>query len=224
VSAALGVLIVGGGSAVGRATARALARSGAAVLLAGPPEAALREGAPVPAGADGRHALALLDEITEASLDALFEHALRSLPRFDALVLCQGVGPTSPLSLSETSVSEWEAGFARPLRQAFLTVQRAVDEWLVGGVGGRAVLVADAVDAAWHAPRAAYHGALAAFGRSVAKEYGRRAVRCNMVAVPAGGEGVVEVAELVTFLLSDAASFVTGESLVARGPAGIGVR
>ena len=61
--------------------------------------------------------------------------------------------------------------------------------------------------------------ALDAFGRSVAKEYGRRGIRCNTVVLDPLGLAPASASALDTilFLLSEDASFVNGDLLQVSG-------
>jgi NAD(P)-dependent dehydrogenase (short-subunit alcohol dehydrogenase family) len=71
--------------------------------------------------------------------------------------------------------------------------------------------------------------ALRSLARSIAKEYGPRALSCNVV-LPApdgraragAGPALAALAETALFLASPAASFVNGEALVVRAPAARG--
>jgi NAD(P)-dependent dehydrogenase (short-subunit alcohol dehydrogenase family) len=120
------------------------------------------------------------------------------------------------------------------LRRLFWLARRAVEECLAEGAAARIVLLLDPDPAG--ARNEVVEGALRSFARSLAREYGSRALACNVI-VPVrscGTDGarapdlVDAIVEHVVFLASPDASFVNGETLVVdmrgqrEGPDGIG--
>lgn len=194
-----GVLMVGAGSARGRAIALRAAARGAAVA----------------SGADA-------DPGREEDVERAFAASLAQLPRLDVVVYVAPDPP--PLPLVETSLAEWDRAVACALRAAFLVSRLAVEDFLAHGKGGRLVHVAPLVrpgEPGQALAAAALH-ALLSLMRSTAKEYGPRRVACNAVvpvasadAQPAVGPAGDPVAEAVLFLASPEASYVNGEAVRA---------
>jgi NAD(P)-dependent dehydrogenase (short-subunit alcohol dehydrogenase family) len=192
-----GVLVVGAGSARGRAVALLAEARGAAVAC----------------GADA-------DPGREDDVERAFAAALARLPRLDVVVHVAPDPPPRPFV--ETSLAEWDGAVARALRAAFFVSRLAVEEFLGHGAGGRLVHVAPLVRPGAPAQAMASAGlqALLSLMRSTAKEYGPRGICCNAV-VPAGHSSASAdvVAEAVLFLASREASYVNGEALrVQAGP------
>lgn len=187
-----GVVVAGGPGGPAGAVARAAAERGASVVA----ERADRSYSTCQAGEE---------------VDELFDLAAERLAALSAVVIDLTQEPLPPARpLAETSAADWEAGLDVLLRRPFLLVQRAVQEFLGGGEGGRIVLVAPEAAAGAGVAAQAAGTALRSLVRSVAKEYGRRGIACNAVAVQGGG-ALDAVVEAVLFLASAEASFVNGE-------------
>lgn len=178
------------------------------------------------------------DLADEAAVEALFDAALEQLPTLDALVCLVPVAAVPPLL--DLSLQAWNEQVVDPLRIPFFFGRRAVEEFLSTDVPGRIVLVIgwpgpsdDDLEIEESVTEDVLQSALLGFARSVAKEYGRRGVTCNLV-VPrrprVGGQithpGLDEesssraasdwttlVVESVLFLAGEEASFVNGDVL-----------
>jgi 3-oxoacyl-[acyl-carrier protein] reductase len=233
-----GFLVIGGAEGIGRAVVLLAAARGARVLFsAGSCSQALAADLLAAAGHEGgavrdrpqpgRVSYLLTDLSTESEVDRLFDLASDLLPELRVLVVnLVGHGALfQGKSLLETSLEEWSQGLSAGLRIPFLVTQRAVQEFVVGGEGGRVVYIlatppaggipAFAGMTAAHVSMEAAQSALASFTRSIAKEYGRRRIVCNAVLLRGDGtSGPVDAAaETVLFLASEEASFVNGEVL-----------
>jgi 3-oxoacyl-[acyl-carrier protein] reductase len=240
------VLVIGGGGAAnGSAITRALAKGGAGVAIADldmDRASDLRD----EVNAAGGTALAVpVDVRSDETIDAAVGAAVDGLGGLDGLVTVVGghtlFAPWKPLH--ETSDQEWDLVIDVNLRYVFRAVRASVRQFLAGGTGGSIVSVGS-ISGERSSPRAAAYGAakagLANLARSVAVEYAREGIRMNIVAcgviateaarivyeqnagiadrVPVGRPGdPMEVGQVVSFLLSNAASYVTGQSLVADG-------
>lgn len=158
------------------------------------------------ARAGARTALSLLDE---RPAEAIVAGAVEELGRIDAVVLWGG-GARFGKAVARLSLAEWQAQVTRPLRATILLLRELLGHWIGEGEGGDVLVVhgADAVGAT-----AALHSALEALVRSVAKEYGRRRIRCNLLVPSCQDAGTV--GPLVQLALSPAFSFVTGQVLAA---------
>jgi NAD(P)-dependent dehydrogenase (short-subunit alcohol dehydrogenase family) len=135
-------LITGGGRGIGAATARLLAREGAAVAVAARTEkevsAVARE---IEAG--GNTALPVLLDVTdESSVAAAFERTRTGLGPVDILINNAG-SPGVPLPVARTELSDWRRAFDVNATGAFLCAREALPH-MISGNWGRIVNVSTA--------------------------------------------------------------------------------
>jgi NAD(P)-dependent dehydrogenase (short-subunit alcohol dehydrogenase family) len=115
-------LVTGGGSGIGRASARALAEAGFTVAVAGR-RAELLEAA---AAEIGRDAVALTCDVRDpASVAALFAEIDSRLGRLDLLFNNAGVG-APPVPLEDLELEQWTTVIETNLTGAFLCTQEAL--------------------------------------------------------------------------------------------------
>jgi len=100
------VLITGASSGIGEATARALARHGATVVLGARRLARLEELASEITAAGGKAAARALDVTRLADVQSFADAALTQFGRIDVIVNNAGVMPLSPLAALKTD--EWD--------------------------------------------------------------------------------------------------------------------
>jgi 3-oxoacyl-[acyl-carrier protein] reductase len=136
--------------------------------------------------------------------------------------------------------SEWDRGIARNLRTAFSVTKSALPALIASG-RGRIVFVSSVTGPMVSNPGSAVYGAakaaLTGLMRGLAIEVGPQAVTVNAVLpgwiasasqlpeeaiggrhTPLGRSGSpAEVGEVIAFLASDAASYVTGQGIVVDG-------
>ena len=230
-------IVTGAARGIGLETARLLASRGARVLATD-----VRESVHDLRGE--RIETRLADVSAEADAEATVAAALDRFGRLDILV--SNAGRTLSRTLLETSLDEWEAMMATNARGSFLHLREAGKVMAAQG-SGAIVAVGSVVSVVGMAQTAAYaasKGAVAQLVRTAALELGPSGVRVNAVApgvvatdfienfvedsrATLAGYGHIhplgrvaqprEIAEVVAFLASPAASFVAGAIVMADG-------
>jgi meso-butanediol dehydrogenase / (S,S)-butanediol dehydrogenase / diacetyl reductase len=170
-------IVTGAGTGIGAATARALARDGHAVVLAGRRAAPLEELA-AELGADA--AVVAADVGTAAGATAVAAAATERFGRVDVLVNNAGVGDSGPLL--DEPLERWEETLRVNLTGAFLVTQAVLPQLLERG--GAVVNVSSInglrAGPGWTSYCVSKAG-LIMLAKCVAADYGRRGVRANSV-------------------------------------------
>jgi 3-oxoacyl-[acyl-carrier protein] reductase len=236
-------LVTGGARGIGRAAAVRLGQGGAKVAINYKGRADAAEEAKRLVEAAGGTATTIQGDVSlEADVERLVKEALAfGDGRLDILV--NNAGITRDDLLIRMSAEAWDAVLDLNLRGAFL-VTRAVMRPMMKARYGRIVNVSSVAGVMGNAGQANYAAAkagLIGFTKAVAREMAQRGVTCNAVApgfiptdltnellekmkgsilpqIPLGRFGTVEdVAGAIAFLASDAASYITGQTLIVDG-------
>lgn len=174
-------IVTGASAGVGRATAIALAREGAAVGLIARGEAGLATVAREIAAA-GWRALALPADVTdEAAIGAAIDRAASEFGGLDIAIANVGRGQRGPIE--SLALAEWEATLAANLTAPFLTARAAIPHLKRRG-GGQIVAVSSGAGKRGYAGMTAYCAAkfgLQGLMESLAEEVGGDGIRCGVV-------------------------------------------
>jgi NAD(P)-dependent dehydrogenase (short-subunit alcohol dehydrogenase family) len=174
-------IVTGAASGIGRATAIALAREGAAVMLTDIDDAGAHETlALLPPGA--RAAFRHQDVADEATWQQVVADTVAAHGHLDTLVNNAGIG--TGMLVTEMPLEAWNRQLAINLTGVFLGIKHSVPAMRSGGKGGSIInisSVAGLEGAAGLAGYCATKGGVRLFSKAVAKEYAADRIRCNSV-------------------------------------------
>jgi len=241
-------IVTGGGSGIGRATCELFAREGAAVVVADLNEASAALVAKEIEARGGRARALHVDVGDEASIVAMVRAAVDA---FGALhILFNNAADTSlramelDRGLLDVTTETWDHVQAVDLRSVFLACRTAIPHMIAAG-GGSIVNASSNQSSSGDLSQTAYAAAKAAINTlslSIATQFGRQGIRCNVVSpgpirtpafdracppevvedlirhslVPRLGRAE-DLAHSVLFLASDEASYITGQILRVDG-------
>lgn len=236
-------LVTGGGTGLGRAMALTFARLGADVVIAGRRHDPLRETAAL-VEAVGRRAFCQPTDVrVPDQVQSLAQAALQRFGRVDTLI--NNAGGQFPSAAEKISPNGWRAVVETNLTGTFLMC-RAVGALMMDRGGAIINIVMNTVDrgAPGMAHSGAARAGVVNLTRSLAVEWGRHDIRVNAVGpgifLTGGareemkiGDGAVkdleklvplrrlgdpdELAQVVAFLASPAARYITGELICIDG-------
>jgi len=238
-------IVTGGGTGIGAATARLLAEHGADVVIAARTVGELEAMAQSIREATGRRCLAMPTDVKdEDQVARLVQRTVDELGRIDILI--NNAGGTRMGPLKDLPTKGWDASFDLNVRSAYFCTREAGRHLLAQGSGAivNVSSMAGVGGVKGGAHYASSKAALQMFTKVTAAEWGPHGVRANCVAVgliasdravdawavakidpdaAAAGTALrrpgqpVEIAQAIYFFVSDAASYVTGQTLAVDG-------
>jgi NAD(P)-dependent dehydrogenase (short-subunit alcohol dehydrogenase family) len=236
------VLVTGASKGVGKGIALELGRAGASVVVNYNRDAAGAEATVAEIRGMGREAFAVQGDVgVAADVDRMFGAVHERFPRLDILINNAGVQTWKPLL--ELTEAEWDRTIQTNLKGCFLCTQRAARHMRESG-GGRIVNIGSGSNKIAFPNLVDYtasKGGIEMFTKVAAVELGKHHITVNCVApgaveiertkneagdyagtwaklTPIGRVGLpVDVARAVVFLASDAAEFITGQTIWVDG-------
>ncbi len=237
------IIVTGAGQGIGRAIAERFARDGGSVVVADVRADNVREVAAA-LTAEGHRAIPVEVDVTNpAQVTAMVDRAIEAYGGVDVLVNNAGVLRQS--RIMATTPEEWDLVMAVNVKGVFLCSQ-AVHDSMVARGGGRIVHMASLAGRATSTLGGAHYStskaAVLGLMRHMAREWARDGITSNavspgMVDTPMARAGAdaermakivseiplgrlaepAEIANLVCFLASDEAAYITGASVDIHG-------
>ncbi|MEU2224273.1 SDR family oxidoreductase [Streptomyces sp. NPDC018347] len=169
------VVVTGGGSGIGQATARMLAEAGHHVVVSG------RRAEPLERLARETGALAHPSDVGDPdAAEGLVRAALDAYGRLDGVVLNAGIGRGG--AVGDMSLRDWDEVMRTNVTGPLLLLRAAIPHLLEARGAVVAVASVSALrNGTSNAPYATSKAALLQLCRSVAVDYGRQGVRANIV-------------------------------------------
>jgi 3-oxoacyl-[acyl-carrier protein] reductase len=235
-------LVTGGSRGIGRAIALSLATTGATVIVNYRGNQAAADETVASIEAAGGKAVAIQADVANGEdVERLFKEVSERFGRIDILV--NNAGITRDTLMLRMKDDDWDAVMDTNLRGLFLCTRAALRP-MTRARWGRIINITSVVGLMGNAGQANYAAAKAGiigFSKSVAREIGSRSITVNAVApgfidteltavlgpdtrealikqIPLGRLGTPEdVASLVTFLASEQAAYITGQTFNTDG-------
>ena len=240
------VIVTGGGSGIGKSAVMLLAREGAKVMIADIDEQAGQETAALIRAQGGESGFILTDVSRESDVEAMVARTIETFGKLDCAFNNAGILEEGSPDVTGYSLDLWNRVISIKLTGVWLCMKHEIPEMLKQG-GGAIVnnaSVASLVGLTGATALVASKHGVVGLTKNAALEYAERGIRVNAVCPsfiktpilepyfaahpeeememihkePIGRMGAPEeVAEAAVWLLSDAASFVTGHSMVVDG-------
>ena len=242
-----GVVVTGGGRGIGRGIARAMVRSGAAVVVGGRTESSLADIAAELRALGGTVIPVVADITSRTDIDRLVETAVSELGAIDCWVNNAGSANASDVGpLMETTEAQFDAVVDLNLKWTFFAAQAAARAMV--GRGGSIINISSRSGSQPNPMTGQYGASKAAIENltaTMAVEWGHLGIRVNAVApglvpteeslisgsmskpsrlarqiqtVPLRRLGTVDdIGALCAFLASDEAAWITGEVIQITG-------
>ena len=238
-------LVTGASSGIGRATAEALAANGARVAINFHRNEAGADAARKSIVDRGGRAIVVQADVTRSSeVESLVEQTVAALGAIDILVNNAG-SLVERLKILELSEEHWDEVIDLNLKSAFLCCQAVAGSMMERKTG--AIINVSSIAGRTGGALGSIHystakGGLITFTKGLAKELGPFGVRVNAISpgvidtpyheqfstpevmkayvgmIPLGRVGTpAEVAQVICFLASDAASYLAGETIEING-------
>src|SRR6267154_5117770 len=234
-------LVTGASQGIGRACALVLARSGATVACAARNEEKLAQVVAEITSAGGKAAAFKMDVANEDEVKSAAKAAIAQFGKIDVLV--NNAGITKDTLVMRMKRADWDSVINTNLTGPYLCIQQVIGSMLKQR-WGRIINISSIfgqMGQAGQANYAASKAGLIGLTMAMAREVGSRNITCNAVApgfietsmtavlsedlkqnavkmIPLGRVGAVEdVANTVSFLASDDASYITGHVLNVNG-------
>jgi 3-oxoacyl-[acyl-carrier protein] reductase len=234
-------LVTGASQGIGRACALRLAQDGAAVAVAARNEEKLAEVVKEIEAAEGKAAAFVIDVAEEEQIKSAVKAAIAHFGKID--ILLNNAGITRDQLVMRMKRADWDAVLNINLTSAYLCTQQVIGSMLKQR-WGRIINVTSVFGQTGQAGQANYAASkagLIGLTLALAREVASRNITCNAVApgfietamtsslteefkqnavkmIPLGRVGTPDdVAQAVSFLASDAASYITGHVLNVNG-------
>jgi NAD(P)-dependent dehydrogenase (short-subunit alcohol dehydrogenase family) len=237
------VIVTGAGTGIGRTASLIFAQEGARLAIAGRREAELNEVASAITAADGEVIAVPTDVSQSAQVDRLVDAAVQAFGGLDVVFSNAGISGSFKPIIDQTD-DDFDTVINVNLRGVWLLARAAMRVMQGSGRGGSIINTSSFVAEACTPGTSSYAASKAgvdALTRNLALEGGPHGIRANAVApgvirtpMSAGIEGELahaltrntaigrlgepaDVAEVAVWLATDAARYVTGQTLLVDG-------
>jgi len=238
-------IVTGGGTGIGYATALQLARLGASVAIAARTADELEDAAARIRQQSGARCIAIPTDVKDE--DAIVRMVSRTADEFGRIdILVNNAGGTRMGPLEQIPTRGWDSIFDLNVKSAYLCTREAGRHMMAQKTGAIVNISSGAgvTGVKGGAHYSAAKSALQMFTRVTAAEWGKHGIRVNCVAAgaiaspraveawkvagldadamgmgtPLGRTGLPdEIANMIVFLASDAASYVSGQTIAVNG-------